>query len=305
MARETRTEPIFGLKTPLLFAHRGGVREAPESTIKGFTHALQEAHADVLELDVQLTRDGKFVVWHGPELNNVRIEGQNDAPSKRPHDRRKIYHYDWEELHNKAWVADPEIKDLPENEIDLSKTDITDNARLLLLLSEFMDKFPGSPLNIEMKASFRRNFNDTDRKGLRDNIAAFSRILDAHSHNRQIVVVSGHDEYIDEFRQMNGDKYATGLSAKEQLFFGLATSMKKRALETSYSKLTSSAGRIKRVRRLGGSSFIFLTGFGPIPSIDIDPQEDKIFEILDRGVDGIMTDRPKRLREIMDKWQQQ
>jgi glycerophosphoryl diester phosphodiesterase len=61
MAREIRREPIFGLPTPLLFAHRGGVREAPESTVKGFTHAL-EARADVLELDVQLTKDGAFVV---------------------------------------------------------------------------------------------------------------------------------------------------------------------------------------------------------------------------------------------------
>lgn len=145
MARKTRVEPIFGLSTPLLFAHRGGVREAPESTTKGFNHALQEAHAGVLELDVQLTKDGEFVVWHGPELSNVRIEGQSDRPSERPLDRRKIYHYDWGELHNKAWVADPEIKDLPEDEIDLSKTENTED-RQLLLLSVFMQKFPDSPL---------------------------------------------------------------------------------------------------------------------------------------------------------------
>lgn len=32
--------------------------------------------ADVLELDVQLTRDGQFVAWHGPNLDNVRIWGK-------------------------------------------------------------------------------------------------------------------------------------------------------------------------------------------------------------------------------------
>jgi len=302
MAREIRREPIFGLPTPLLFAHRGGVREAPESTVKGFTHAL-EARADVLELDVHLTKDGAFVVWHGPELYNVRIEGQSDHPSKRPDDRKKIYDYDWRELHNKAWVADPEIIDLPEDEIDLSAV-AKDEDRLLLLLSEFMEKFPSSPLNIEMKVSFRRRINDTNQKGLRDNVRKFSDILDAHSNGRGIVVVSSHDEYLDEFRELNGDKYATGQTPKEHLSLGLITSMKNRALETSYSRLTSSKIRIKRVRHLGGSSFVFLTSFGPIPSIDIDPQEEDIFEILDRGVDGIMTDRPKRLREIMDKWQQ-
>lgn len=38
-----RKEPVFGLKTPLLLAHRGGVLEAPESTEEGFNHALEVA----------------------------------------------------------------------------------------------------------------------------------------------------------------------------------------------------------------------------------------------------------------------
>ena len=88
-----RKDPIFKLETPLLFAHRGGAREMPESTVKGFTHALETAKTDVLELDVQLTKDGEFVVWHGPELNNVRIECESDRPIERPRDRKKIYHF--------------------------------------------------------------------------------------------------------------------------------------------------------------------------------------------------------------------
>ena len=58
-----RKDPIFELKTPLLFAHRGGALEMPESTVMGFNHALNEAKADVLELDVQLTCDGES--WYG------------------------------------------------------------------------------------------------------------------------------------------------------------------------------------------------------------------------------------------------
>jgi glycerophosphoryl diester phosphodiesterase len=33
-----------------------------------------------------------------------------------------------------------------------------------------------------------------------------------------------------------------------------------------------------------------------------EPSKRDIFEILDRGVDGIMTDRPKSVRAIMDRW---
>lgn len=99
-----RREPIFNLETPILFAHRGGVLEAPESTVMAFDHALKNARADVLELDVHLTRDGEFVVWHGPKMSNVRIAGEPDKPSEREHN--KIYKYKWEDLDGQAWVGE-------------------------------------------------------------------------------------------------------------------------------------------------------------------------------------------------------
>ncbi len=296
-----RTEPIFNLETPLLFAHRGGAWEVPESTLKGFRHAKEIAKADVLELDVNLTDDGKFVVWHGPELDNVRIEGQNNKePSERPKNKRKIYHYNWEELNGKAWVADPKVSD----EIDLSNVPKHED-RQLLLLSDFLKEFPDIPLNIEMKKSFKRKINDTNRRGLKDNIKVFTEILDNDPINRTKVVVSTKDDYIDEFRKLNEDKYPTGLSIQEQLyllFFNIK--MKNRALETTYDSTYSGIETIEKVREAGGSTFAFLTGFGPfLPAVDKKiPSDEKIFKILDRGIDGIMTDRPACLREIIDRW---
>jgi len=199
----SRIEPIFKLKTPLLFGHRGGVLEAPESTVKAFCHALDVARVDVLELDVQLTRDGRFVVWHGPDLNNVRIEGVSDRPSQR--ERNKIYDYDWAELDGKAWVADPAVKGLDVNQINLSDVP-KEEDRSLLLFEDFLKKFSYSPLNIEIKESFNRHINGNDRKGLKDNIRAFSDILNADVGNRIKVVVSSNDEYIGEFRKQNSEK---------------------------------------------------------------------------------------------------
>jgi glycerophosphoryl diester phosphodiesterase len=292
-----RTDPIFNLKTPLLFAHRGGALETPESTEKGFRHAIEKAEADVLELDVQLTRDGKFVVWHGPGLNNVRIEGVEDRPAKRPEGRRKIYHFDWRELDSKAWVADP----TNEEEIkDLSKVP-QDGDKRLLLLSDFLEKFQGKPLNIEMKGSFKRKINETDRRGLKDNIKAFTKILDNDPGKRIKVIVSACDSFIDEFREINEERYPTGLSIKEQILLQLfGRNMKNRALETSWHKKFSGKKIIEKVRQTGGSTFVFLTTFPPIPSLDDDPQEEEIHELLDRGVDGIMTDRPLVIRGMMD-----
>jgi glycerophosphoryl diester phosphodiesterase len=297
----SRIEPIFKLKTPLLFGHRGGVLEAPESTVKAFCHALDVARVDVLELDVQLTRDGRFVVWHGPDLNNVRIEGVSDRPSQR--ERNKIYDYDWAELDGKAWVADPAVKGLDVNQINLSDVP-KEEDRSLLLFEDFLKKFSYSPLNIEIKESFNRHINGNDRKGLKDNIRAFSDILNADVGNRIKVVVSSNDEYIGEFRKQNSEKYPTGLSTKEQLFLQvLGMKMKNRALETIHSGLFTTRRIINQVREADGATFVFLTEFGPFPALDSNvPSEKDIFEILDRGVDGIMTDRPKSVRAIMDRW---
>ncbi len=300
----SRIDPIFKLKTPILFAHRGGVLEVPESTAKAFQYALDVAKADVLELDVQLTRDGRFVVWHGPDLNNVRIEGIDDRPAKRDKDRRKIYDYDWAELDGRAWVADPAVKSLDENQIDLSGVP-KEAARCLLLFDVFLKRFAVTPLNIELKESFSRHINDGDRKGLKDNIRAFSDILKGDPGNRVKVVVSAVGELIDEFRKQNGEQYPTGLSTKEQLLLHvLGMKMKNRALETVHSRLFTTPKIIRQVREGGGATFVFLTEFGMLfPALDEhEPSEKDIFEILDRGVDGIMTDRPKSVRDLMDRW---
>jgi len=297
-----RIDPIFKLQTPILFGHRGGVLEAPESTVMAFRHALEVARVDVLELDVQLTRDGRFVVWHGPDFNNVRIEGIEDRPSKR--ERNKIYDFDWAELDGRAWVADPAVKRLEANQIDLSGVPKEDD-RQLLLFDAFLNTFPIPPLNVEIKESFNRHINDADRKGLKDNLRVFSDLLGADADDRIKVVVSSNDEYIQEFRKLNGEKYPTGLSTKEQLFLHLlGMKMKNRALETVHSRMFTTPEIVDRVREAGGATFVFLTEFGPFfPALDEqEPSEKDIFEILDRGVDGIMTDRPKSVREIMERW---
>lgn len=301
--RMGRREPIFNLATPLLFAHRGGAREAPESTPLAFFHALENAGADVLELDVQLAKCGEFVVWHGPGLSNVRIEGQNDRPRSRR--RNRIDDYEWHELDGKAWVADPAVLDKPEEDIDLSAVP-RDPGRCLLTLSSLLEKFPAAPLNIDMKKSFARRIPEAGRNGLEDNIRAFLEILDRDPGKRSIVVVSADCEFIREFRKLSASGFPTGLCAREQLLFRLfGLDMQNRAFETSYHRFLSGRRVIEKVRAAGGSTFVFLTAYGPLlPAMDEEvPRQDRVFEILDRGVDGIMTDRPRAVREMIRRWE--
>ena len=286
------------LYRPLLFAHRGGPLEAPESSIKAFKYAIEEAGADVLELDVQLTKDGKFVVWHGPGLENVCIKPDQSL------NRQKIFKLNWDDIKSKTCIGDPCEKDPCSN----CPNDLTTaNDRRLLLLSEFLKSFPNAPLNIEMKESFTRQV--PGRGGLTENIREFIKILDEGRGNRTIIIASARHGILKEFRKQNKDDYPiTNLSWLEILklcVFGKVP--EHRVLETTYDKMYSSERMIEEMHKSGGATYVFLTRFLWIPSIDAEladetTTEKAIFDILDRGVDGIMTDRPKYIRTIMEKW---
>jgi glycerophosphoryl diester phosphodiesterase len=62
--------PTTGRDRPLIFAHRGGAKLAPENTLAAFDRGL-EAGADGLELDVRLSRDGLPVVNHDATLDRT------------------------------------------------------------------------------------------------------------------------------------------------------------------------------------------------------------------------------------------
>ena len=57
-------------RLPLIIAHRGDLRTAPENTLPAFQRALAGG-ADGVELDVRLTRDGQMVVFHDRSLGRT------------------------------------------------------------------------------------------------------------------------------------------------------------------------------------------------------------------------------------------
>ena len=63
--------PIFAqTPRPILFAHRGSSRHAPENTLEAFTLAIQQG-ADGVELDAKLTADGKVAVLHDSTVDRT------------------------------------------------------------------------------------------------------------------------------------------------------------------------------------------------------------------------------------------
>jgi putative ABC transport system permease protein len=62
-----------GIARPLVIAHAGGDLEAPHSTMYGFKRA-DAMGADVLEMDVRLSRDGVLIIQHDPLLDRTTKE---------------------------------------------------------------------------------------------------------------------------------------------------------------------------------------------------------------------------------------
>ena len=55
---------------PLIWGHRGASGYAPENTLAAFDLAAK-MHADGVELDIQLTRDGEIVVCHDERIDRT------------------------------------------------------------------------------------------------------------------------------------------------------------------------------------------------------------------------------------------
>lgn len=88
---------------PWVIAHRGSSGEFPENSLLAFRDAIQ-SHADIIEMDLQLTADGQIVVFHDEFVE--RIFKRNSG--------KKIKDYTFSELSKfdiGSWY-NPKFKDL-------------------------------------------------------------------------------------------------------------------------------------------------------------------------------------------------
>lgn len=116
---------------PLLIAHRGGAKLAPENTMEAFQQAVETWSADILETDARLTLDGRVVLVH-------------DATSNRTCDKSgQISQMKWSEI--KTLDAGYHFRDI-KNEISYRGKGVR-----IPLLEEVLEAFPHTRINVEAK----------------------------------------------------------------------------------------------------------------------------------------------------------
>lgn len=263
-------EPVwfFESQPVTIIAHRGASGHVPENTILSFTTAL-EMGAHVLEMDLQLTSDNRVVVLHDATVDRT-TDGRGHITELTLAQVRDLdAAYAWEDANG--------------------STPFRGTGMRIPTLEEIFIEFPGIPLLIEMKT-------DSDIR-----IAeAVSALIDEYQVHDQVMVASFETEYLDAFRALQPD-IPTNLGVSEAgtlyalHFLGLHRWYRPRgnALQVPqrFSGLPVLLPTFRRTARQRGLDLQVWTINDP----------ETMRELLDQGVDGLLTDYPDRAVQALEE----
>jgi glycerophosphoryl diester phosphodiesterase len=185
---------------PLNIAHQGGEDEFPSNTMYAFRKALR-AGADMLELDVGVTRDGKVVVMHDTTVNG-KTNGRGTVASKTLRQIRRLDAAYW--FAPKA--RDHYSHDLPARAyrfrgVATGRTDPPRGFRArdfrVPTLRQVLRAFPRTPINVEIKG---RTPDEETAEYVR-NAEVLARLLKG-TKRRNLIVASFQQAAVDRFHEL-------------------------------------------------------------------------------------------------------
>ncbi len=259
--------PYFaGLEGLQVIAHRGGADVAPEGTLLVFRHA-DSLGADILELDLRRSADGALVVFHDRRVHRVTEDtGRVDRMTLA-----------------RLQALDAGYRWSP----DGGRTHPYRGKGLRIpSLEEFLAAFPGRRLLVELKS------------GHRDSAQRLCDDLRSHGMQSLAIVASFRHETLGAFREACPG-IATSASAREvAVDWGLRTLRLDGLVEPDFDAyhVPETAGPIDLVnpRFVEGARRRGL----PVQVWTVN-RDEEMERLIETGVDGIMTDRPERLIQLL------
>jgi glycerophosphoryl diester phosphodiesterase len=275
------------METVLRWAHQGGAREGPTNTLASMTLAMDLAggRANALEFDVHRTKDGAVVVIHDPTLERTT------------NGKGKVSHHTLEDLRRldaAYWWVPGEIVDHAADETAYEHRHKAPGDRMYRIptIEEVLDRFPDIPLTVEIK-SWRA------ARPLIDQLAARGR--------RNVTVTSLRDHIVWRARlraRKHPDwktTFAPGLLYS--LWFLARTRLGRPPRSARYGRMQ--VPRRKLIFDFTQPSFVNAVHRAGMRvdywTID-DP--DHMQALLALGADGIMTDKPSVLAEVVSRSRQ-
>jgi glycerophosphoryl diester phosphodiesterase len=253
--------PFFALEHPIATAHRGGAGLWPENTLLAFQGAVGLGFR-YLETDLHTTRDGVLVCLH-----DHLLERTTDG-------RGPVWEHDWETVAR----LDAAHHFRPDEGYPWR-----DRRAGVPRLDEVVRELPESYFTLELK-----------QDGTEGPVAELIGDLDLWD---RVLVGSFSDRRLRRFRRLTGGRVATSAGERDSARVwaasrsGLPFPSRADALQLPQYRRgvrVVDARLLSAAHRAGKQVHVW--------TID-DP--DTMHELLDLGVDGIITDRPDILRQVL------
>lgn len=252
----------------LNYAHQGGAREGPSSTL-GAMRAAVAAGAHALELDVHATADGHLVVCHDETVDRTtdgsgRISEMTLAAVQA--------------LDNAYWWSPGEVIDH-----ERGPWPLRGQGHCIATVHEVLDAFPATFLNLDLKEPGYE--------------AALAAVLREHGRTDDVIVASFHDEATDRFRQCAPEiATSAGTQATAAFYFAVREGAVLRDLPYAALQVPPTYGETVIV----DEAFVAAAHEAGVAvhvwTID---EADEMRRLVALGVDGIMTDRPSVLAAVL------
>lgn len=301
-----------------LEAHRGGRDVRPENTLYSYAYAI-ELGATSIECDMQLTKDGQIVMSHNPILNSdiTRDENGNYIENNK-YDIRLMTVDELKKFD--VGVMDPNCGEY----YDLhGKTQFTYDAKiptleeLMQLIQSYGDK--NIVLNIETKS-----YPDPASAGYKNNadpkkfVEVFNNIVKKYNMEDRVVLQSFDWQTLIEMKKLNPN-ISTSALWQEQPSWGrdsesLRRYEKKKSPWLGGLDIKDYQGNpVKAAHAIGAD--IISPYYTEISKQDVDEahslgmkvvpwtvnNEKDMTMLLDMGVDGIISDKPWLLKQVLEK----
>ena len=248
---------------PLLIAHRGGSRLAPENTLAAFRRALEWWRADLLEIDVQPSRDGDAIVIHDPTVDRT-TDGSGEVSS-----------FTVDEIHG----LDAGFRFTPDGGESFP---FRGTGVRLSTLREVLQALPHARVNVEIK--------DT-----RAQQAVWDTVHELHAVHR-VLIAAGDRKNRSRFRDYGGPQSAGAqdMYAFYALHLAHAGALWSPTVDAFQMPEKHNGRQVLTPRMLAELHSRNVA----VHVWTIDEMAD-MRRLLEWGVDGIVTDRPDRLARLL------
>jgi glycerophosphoryl diester phosphodiesterase len=274
----------------LNMTHQGGEDEHPSGTMYAFRESLALG-ADMLELDVQPTKEGQLVVLHDQGLQRTTGAAQSvyDTPLAAVQKLDAAYNFvpgEGTEVGKPASSYPLRGVRTGDKRAPLGYTG--DDFRIPTL-EEVLKAFPDVPINIEIKGR-----SDADSQSFLRNADLLVALLRRVPH-KQLIVVSFLQDAVDRFHaQMPEIAVAPGILGMATFYAASLAPAGTAALQVppTYSGLTiMSPDFVSRAHQGGYAVHVWFSGL---------EESERVYNaMLDMGADGLMPAKPRALERTL------